>query len=79
MNIGWAVTALQFGQKVRRAEWGMLADAYREAGGTSWEHLYLEEREGHAPAVMVRHGDGTASHFGMIDAHLLADDWELSE
>lgn len=80
MDIGWAVEALKNGEKVRRAEWGRLADAYRKVGGKAWDHLYLEEREGHVPAVMVRHGDGGASHFGfgMIDAHLLAGDWELA-
>lgn len=76
MDIGRAVKALRNGEKVRRAEWGVLADAYREAGGSAWRYLYLEEREGHAPAVMVRHTDGETSHFGMIDAHLLAVDWE---
>lgn len=77
-DIGWAVKALKNGEKVRRREWGLLAGPYAAAGGSSWDHLYMELRPGHDPAVMVRHSDGEASHFGMIDAHLLAEDWELA-
>jgi len=77
-DIGWAIRALKNGERVKRREWGVLADAYDAAGGTAWGHLYIETRPGHAPALMVRHGDGGASHFGMIDDHLLAGDWELA-
>lgn len=78
MDIGWAVKALRNGEKVRRARWRSMRDAYMAIGAKNWDHLFIEHRPGHDPALMVRHGNGEASHFGMIDDHLLADDWELA-
>lgn len=80
MDIGWAVARLKDGEKVRRHLWATTVKAYDEQteGAVAWRHLYIEDRDGHAPALMVRHGDGSASHFTMIDFHLLADDWEIA-
>lgn len=77
-DIGWAVKALKNGEKVRRQEWRLMAEAYDRVGTTRWDHLYIENRPGFTATLMVRHGDGESSHFGMIDHHLFADDWEIA-
>lgn len=79
MDIGWAVEHLREGHKVRRGHWLAMQEPYEKlVGGTAWDYVYIEWREGHAPTVMVRRGDGQSCHFGMIDDHLLAEDWEAA-
>lgn len=82
MDIGWAVAALRRGEKVRRAVWAPMAQAYRDKAAegvkvVGWDHLYLEWRAGHRPALMVRCGDGASDHFVVTDDHVLAEDWEI--
>lgn len=83
MDIGWAVKAMKNGEKVRRAVWAPMAQAYRDKAAegvkvVGWDHLYLEWRPGHGPALMVRRGDWVNDHFVLTDDHLLADDWEIA-
>ena len=78
MDIGWAVRALKDGAKVRRGHWPPLTGQCETLNLVSWVHLYLEHRDGHAPALMVLQSDGEARHFALTDLHLLGEDWELA-